>query len=474
MMLQAIHFEKAQDITNFIDRLVTSDAIEIDKKKSRISIKKTNYLLQASDDNVYFLDDIRRYIEVASDEDIAASTLTIVTKGNLRVTLAQLKADKRLIDTLSPPLNIWEFIQQWNVNCYSDFSALERMRTDDDIHQAKMTYDNHKWHDVVTFNKTSSSLAIRSHIANEELRFQMMLAPTDKTLFSNLFVMSTMHKDFLTVTLLQESKIKQHLLNATKFTEGKFAKEALREWIEAIERHNITARDVLQVMIKACDEISKMVEDANAKYAGSCRTPMALKREKQVRDALARDIKALQKSISRQEFVGNKISSIAVYGLICVGFLLMVTAVPMAFIVNPFAGILVLGAVVAIVAWSDKVANGLMLMKNAIERKKDAFLDGKYEKISTLKKQYQEYSLLNWCDPTKQVLTALKEKREAYQSALNKITKFDDQLTTPIQAVSLTRIQSTPVVSGVSMFQSASSDSMSASPSIDGSPSPRW
>lgn len=419
MPLQAIDFKTAADVKGVLDRLVKSKAIELIKQdgKTRIRCIQPNYLLKASDGEIYLLTDVQNYIETASKEDIADSTITFETTGAEKFTLAQIKikADESIINRLRGADEAWEYIKHCNPLWYSDLS-LPSLETVEDIEGNKTLYDNSTLNSCLISSQPNSSWA-KLKADQEQLQTNLLCykiiqsaetlvktsaklkPPKLPELLNSSDFITTMHKDFLKVTVLQGIEIKRHLLrkrneivgldkieealaNEAKITQRKMRQICLKEtktlseveqakvtlltqWIEDIYCINSAANKNLNETLASLKNHNDKIKSIKSKYSQLKQKNTSLDDIQKNIETLNQNAEALRESISRWELL-SLLKPMAFYFIVSLPPLLIVGALlTIALLVHPIVAVLVTATLAAVFTTTFKVMPNSLFIKIA-------------------------------------------------------------------------------------------------------------
>jgi hypothetical protein len=248
MILQPISFKTPQDITKFLFVLRSSS--------------KRPSILKAEDGNLYLIEDIKQYMSQASEDELNASRITFKNSENNPITLAQIKANLNLIKDLSTIS--WEtsqYISSWNDKLYSD-STLPSLKTVDEINNAKKSYNNTKVH--VSIGHSKAVIPLLQIASNLSKILTGVEVPN--SLRSADFI-NSMQKDFLKITLIQEAKLKHHLLNQIKGLANQQDVDAINQWIKEIEENNSKTKELLQIVLDSLKNHQRITNAARLKYS---------------------------------------------------------------------------------------------------------------------------------------------------------------------------------------------------------------
>jgi hypothetical protein len=450
-MLQPISFNTAKDITQFL--------LVVRAKSSSPSI------LKAVDGNLYLVDDLKKYINQASEQELNASRITFKSADNQFITLAQIKENLDLIQKLEPiDWRNSQYISLWNDKLYADepFPALNTM---EEIKQAKNLYNNSEIHNNIKLSASMLQFArSMSDFAESFAKFPILTPVTSTD------VINSMQKDFLKITLIQEAKLKHHLSNQLSHLNTQQEIDSIKQWIKEIEENNSNTKELLQKIIEFLKQHQAAAKAAKTKYSQSNPDKMS---EAQARlDALRTNEKTQQqlidKLVDREHILRNVIANVLFFGLPAV-VIMAITVIPAVFI-SPLLGIglliLALGlSVGAIFLFGERIASfystlpeklNFSLAKNDIE---------KLEQIQTerypLEKDVYFWNEYNKLDADfKKTGCSHEVLIEALESDLKEIKEFEEQLAAPTPSA---ETQPTPV-SAVSIFKPVEADQASTLP----------
>ncbi|WED42686.1 hypothetical protein [Legionella cardiaca] len=402
MLLLPIHFEEAKDVITFLETLEKSGAIEIRKQdlKPQIIVKEKHHLLKGNDGNIYFLKDILNYLEQASSEDLATSKITFPSaKGP--ISLKQLKDDFSIAEHLMGFQEGWSYIEKWNLNIYSELQ-LPSLTTTEEIKRARSIYDNSKLYALI--NTTMFGLTVQETILSSAQALLLLVNQTPLQVplpNSAADFISTLSKDFLKATAIQENKIKHHLLNEIKKTTNQDDVEELTKWVKAIDDNNAKIQEVLKKLKQLLKNHRDVIDKAKAHYTQLMEEGVTVEERTKKLEMLNTESAALRESIIQQENMLNWLKPVAVYGIFTlvpflVAFIITFVTISLA---TPFVALFILSTVLfsmtaasllLLTPWGDKIADGIVSVKRSIEDKVDSFADGKRAELRAVATQIAE------------------------------------------------------------------------------------
>lgn len=454
-MLQPISFKTAHDITQFL--------VVVRSKSSSPSI------LKATDGNLYLVQDLKKYIDQASAEELGASSITFKSKGsdNKSITLAQIKENLDLIQTLEPI--DWvnsQFISKWNDKLYADvpFPALN---TTEEINQAKKLYDNTS---ITAGTKLSSSML---QFGQDFTEFAQKLSDIPiVTPIKLTDVINSMQKDFLKITLIQEAKLKLHLLNQRSNLTNQKDIDSVNQWIKEIEENNANTKELLKKIIAFLKHHQTRAKAAKAKYLQF--NPETMKGSKARLDELKekeqKQQRLVDKLVERERILRNVVANVLFFGLPAVVIIALIV-IPAVF-ASPLIGLGVMALVLglsagAIALFAEKIASFYSTLPHkfnfSLGKSEAEQLEQMSIERNRLAKDVYFWNEYNKLDPELREMGGKDDALiEALETDLREIKTFEDQLDAPKPSA---ETQPTPV-SAVSIFKQADADPVVGSPTV--------
>lgn len=381
MLLQPIQFNTAQDITNFLNHLVEIKAIQLnDDKTPHILFIDKNCLLKDKNGMLYLSETVKNYVNNHSIEELNNSTITFLNKDGVTVSLSAIKNDPDLMTTLFSFIDM-DYISGWNLNWYSELQV-PPLRTGEQIDKAKKIYDNRQLHkSISTSNYLLSDIPSMAKLAKNSL---LALNPNN--------LISKMQKDFLRITLLQENKMKKHLINEkTKLTNENDIKK-IDEWIQELDNNRLETKELLesvlsiakitrkkitktQVIINSMREANLPIEDKSNEFQ------QANKKRSDLFESISNWEKFFTVLAPTLLWTGIVLTLAIPFAALIVSMLFappfFSLIVPLLFIVGGFTVIL----------FNEEIGEAISSIDNALKTKLDSLLDNKLAELSELENQ---------------------------------------------------------------------------------------
>lgn len=392
--MKPIRFKNSQDLNTFIDTLQQQKKITLETNLIN-DISEGNLakqFLQASDGNIYLLDDVVNYLNDTNEEEINASTLSFFINTNQSislpyfesnpiqllkkqpVTLAEIKRNPELVKQLLVASGLSEFFEFLNPNLFSDL-RLPPLKSSEDIEKARELYSEHKLVQKVSdkYNQILNS------VQPSPTLFQIP-APLQSSDF-----LTYIHKDIYHIIQIQEIKLTSQLVNVLTHIENPQEKEKLEQWITTLSENSSHYKKFLELIIDQLKNHAKTTKESQLKYAQMMKDDPDSTKLNAALSAKNEEGKTLLASNERLANLFNVLKPAAAYGtLIGVSLLYLTAACVLAMFIGAtlaatplllgFA-LLTLTAVVTIPA--VLLMDPLNTLKEIIEDKFDSILEEK-------------------------------------------------------------------------------------------------
>ena len=400
MILNPLRFKTAQDVDHFIKRLQMSGLISIETKEGQQYISSSSYLtlgknlLKANENAIYFLDDVQQFLKNASSEEINASTIVFSSSTIQKITLAEIKEHpKNTLSSLQWSAEPLFIIKRLNPAAFST-QPFPVLTTAEDIKKARTVFDNSDLYFAMNmiYNnvKFIEQLPPKSLLKETEMSIPI---PSKVVNFINYF-----NIDILKITLIQEIKLKSHLLNQMNSLKNQQEKDMLNQWIKVIDENNLKTKTLFKLLINFTKYHHDKTEVAKLKYQQIITSDPTLEKTKNQIADLISEAKIQKKQLKKQQSLFNILKPLAVYslliGLPIVAFSLSLTLlVFLAPVLLPPTLIacgltlLLLGTLMLTTSLGNTLTRGISNIKKSIEEKFS--LEEKLTKIEAIKAEYE-------------------------------------------------------------------------------------
>lgn len=285
MALQPIRFQSAEEINKFLIRLQDMGLLTV--KDSAIVINALDALqlrkqfLTASDGNLYFINDVAEYLEIASEQELQDVQVSFFIKNQAvpgflefhpdesvkalctpkkPLTLAQMKEKPHIVNQLNTALEIPPFLDALNPQYYSaDF--LPKFENTEQLLNAKIALTNAKLKNCIDKFHEAQELQNKFKIDNAE-----HLVPYPLSMLQSFDYMSKMQKDIYKTTLFQQLRLKFHLTDAMRASKNPEEKVILKQWITELKEDIEANKQLLRSVADAANKHTIQTKEILSKY----------------------------------------------------------------------------------------------------------------------------------------------------------------------------------------------------------------
>lgn len=307
MKLEPIHLSNVQDFNHLITHLQELNLIHIHTQDNQQKITSASFqelqkhCLKSSENDIYLLDDVAKYLQEADDKDIHTSTVTFITQENQSINLEQIKADINLLTQLQQPTEMIKFLQVLNLNEYTDLS-LPPISTIYEITQTKQFFDNRELFFSIAMQNNSLGLlismlsyaqAIASLSINEIITLPKALHYTDSIKFTI---------ELLEITLKQQMKLKSALLE--QWAESKHDNlDEINKWIKEINEDNAKIILFNQQLLAYCIQYIELAETLKSRFKHISTDDPTLEKTRKSLAKLTAEIKRIHRNETLKSIV---------------------------------------------------------------------------------------------------------------------------------------------------------------------------
>lgn len=312
MKLEPLHFSNVQDFNQLIAHLQELNLIHIHTQDNQQKITSASFqelkkhCFKSSENDIYLLEDIIKYLQETDEKDIRASRIAFITKDDRLITLKQIKADANLLSQLQQPTEMIKFLQVLNLNQYA-YVSLPPINTTYEITKTKQFFDNSELFFSIAMQNNSLGLlismlsytqAIASLSIHQIITLPKALHYTDSIKFTIAL---------LEITLKQQIKLKSAILE--KRAESKQDNlDELNKWIKEINENIAKINLFNQQLLAYCIQYIELAETLKSRFKLITTNDPTLEK---TRKALAK-LTAEIKRIHRNELL----KSMAVYSVL--------------------------------------------------------------------------------------------------------------------------------------------------------------
>ncbi|KTD49274.1 hypothetical protein [Legionella quateirensis] len=405
MILSPLRFNNSQSFYKFIKRLQKSRLLEIEtnnglqKMTSSTSPHLGSKFLKANDNNIYFLDDVFKFLKQESPESINQSSIRFFDLQNNEVTLAQLKSDLTLCTELQWSKEPVLLMERMNPVLYSSspFPSLGKL---EDVLNAKTQYANASFHNSVKSAKNLLDLILNMSLLSKSL---LNLTGTEiipiPAPFQTTQLITHIKKDLLKITLIEEIKLKHYLLNQIELSKDQQKKSELTHWVDELDVNISNIKEIQHNLSKILTNQRDKIQKAKNKYLQIVQNDATLYTiHNKIRD-LKNKIQVQEHDLERLESNYTILKPLAVYGVmvglpvLAVAAVIIVSGIvlPSLYFAIALAFIslilITLGLLSQTQLFTHKFTDGLTQLQGSIEAKFDNTLEQKRSEINHLKSQ---------------------------------------------------------------------------------------
>lgn len=366
MTLQAVRFKTREEAHHFIQKYVSLRTIDKHSKIPNITKPFKNFII-STEGFVYFLNDIKNYLTCASEKELKDSNIRFKASDNEIISLSQLKNQSSLFDKIKPSLNTYLLLTKVNLNLFQS-KSLPSLNSMKDINEALIQFNTKDFHDLT-----------RRHLSEIELIKYSLNRTSLERFYSHFKYITSLHKDLLKLTILEEDKLKNHLSNELTKLSNQEEITAVNDWIATIVQNREETLKYFQELSDCLSDIQTFIADKKLRYQRIADNDPTLEKTKEKINRLSAEKIPLESKVQDKE--NNLIRSqvLAVGGILfapvillpIVALTLVITLAP-AFLMIA-AGITALYAIALIVTFSinDTYQKAISAIENLVSKPLD-------------------------------------------------------------------------------------------------------
>ncbi|RUR18396.1 hypothetical protein ELY21_08025 [Legionella sp. km535] len=409
MMLSPIRFKNAQSFYDFLNRLHHSDLIKLVTNNGKIICPSVPQLaskfIQANDNNIYFRDDIKSFLEQASADEINNTSVRFFDAQNREISLAQIKSDLTLMNELQWSKEPVLLMQRMNSIFYSS-TPMPSLGSRKDVLKAKLMYWNEQFRGTVQAAKSHLEFILDLSSISKSLMTitgdEIITVPAP---YQGADLIAPLVKDLLKITAIEEIKLKSKLVTEIQQSTNQQKNSELTSWVNELDVNIANVKAIQHYLIQILTEQREKIQKAKNKFH-------QLVQHDGNGEAIVKKIADLKEKINEQVQALNRLESnyktlkpLAVFAAVAGLPILAITGVII--VCGLLLPTMYFGAALAFISFSlitfafitqtrlatNKITDGLTQLQEGIEATFDNTLDQKRTELKQLKRQVSTLEL---------------------------------------------------------------------------------